>query len=269
MTLQSMGLCRAGALAGALAVSLLASCTSITTAPSDSRLSGHWILDPTASDDAAARIRQAVTDAVKKMRARRTAAAGAAGEGAGGGPGGGSGGGRGGGGGGRRGSGTPGSGPDQGAGPGQTPEPAPTTAPPADGSDEAPESIIDQYGNTRLLGPDLRSLTANLVRAVASAHELELQVDGDSVRVRPDGLPPRDYRLGEGFSRFDEYGTARMQPRWSGGAFVLRARYTNGSSITERYEVLRGQSTLTRTVDLVDPVIGKLQLHSQYRPAPP
>jgi hypothetical protein len=267
--LRSMSRCRAGALAGALAASLLASCTTITTAPSDSRLSGHWVLDPAASDDAAARVGQAVTDAVKKMRARRLGTAGEVGGGGAGGSGGAGGGGGTGGGGGRRGSGNPRSGPDQGAGPGQAPEPAQPTAPRGDGTDDAPESIIDQYGNTRLLGPDLRALSANLVHAVSGPREVELQVDGDSVRVRADGLPARDYRLGEGFSRFDEYGTARMQPGWSGDAFVLRARYTNGASVTERYEVLRGQSALTRTIDLVDPVVGKLQLHSLYRPAPP
>ncbi|HXN09778.1 MAG TPA: hypothetical protein VN859_00935 [Steroidobacteraceae bacterium] len=260
--------CRAGALASALAVSLLASCVTVTTAPSDSRLSGHWVLDPAASDDAGVRIAQALADARKKMRARRPGGpgdgAGSSGSDVGGGGGGG-------GGGGRHGPRGPGSGPDQGGGQGQAsaPEPAPGGAARTGGGDDAlPDSIIDQYGNTRLLGPDLRALATNLVHAVAGPRELELEIEDDTVRVRTDGLPAREYRLGEGFSRFDEYGTAHMLPSWSGDAFVLRARYANGASITERYEVLRGQSVLTRTVELVDPIIGKLQLHGLYRAAP-
>jgi hypothetical protein len=253
--IRTMSRWRARALASALAVSLLAACATITSAPADSRLSGHWVLDAAASDDVGARVAQALVEARKRMRARRPVGAVDSG---GGGPGGG----------GRRGSGGAGSGPDQGGGAGQAPEPAPGAAPRTDGTDDNPESIIDQYGNTRLLGPDFRALSANLVHAVSNPREIELDVNGDTVRVRTEGLPARDYRLGEGFSRFDEYGTAHMQPSWSADAFVLRARYTTGASITERYQVAKGQSTLTRTVDVVDPVIGKLQLHSLYRPAP-
>jgi hypothetical protein len=238
---------RTGALAGALAASLLSACVTVTTAPPDSRLSGHWLLDPAASDDAGVRITQALAEVRKKMRARRPGGPGddAASSG----------------GGGRHGRG----------GQGQEPAPEPTpggAAHPEGGDDALPDSIIDQYGNTRLLGPDLRALATNLVHAVANPRELGLAIDGDTVRVLTDGLPAREYHLGEGFSRFDEYGTARMLPSWSGEAFVLRARYANGASITERYEVLRGQNTLTRTVELVDPVIGNLQLHGLYRAAP-
>jgi hypothetical protein len=253
--------CRAGALAGALAVSLLASCTTITTAPPNSPLTGHWLLDPAASDDAGMRVAQAVAEYRKKMRSRRPSGAtdGGLGPGSGGG-----------GGGGRRGSGAPGSG--QGTGQGQAPEPEPDpaqgSAPRTDSTDDAPESIIDQYGNTRLLGPDFRAISVNLVHAVSSPRELDIDVDGDSVRVRAERLPAREYRLGEKFSRIDELGTAHMQPSWSDNGFVLRARYSEGVNITERFEVLQGQSTLTRTIKLVDPLLGKLQLHSTYRPAP-
>jgi hypothetical protein len=251
---------RAGVPVGMLAAVMLASCATVGTIPPDSHLSGHWLMDPAASDDASARVALAVAEFRKKMRARRPAGGP---EGSGTGPGGGgSGGGPGGGpGGGRRGSGAPTPEPD--------PDPAPGSAPRSEGADDAPESIIDQYGNTRQLGPDFRTLSASLVHAMSSPHELEIDVDGDAVRVVADRLPPRDYRLGEGFSRFDEYGTARMQPTWTDHAFVLRARYTNGASIIERYQVLPGQNTLTRTVNLIDPILGKLQLRSTYRPAPP
>ncbi len=273
--LTAIGPWRAGTLASVLAavlaMSLLPGCQTVATAPSDSRLSGHWLLDSAASDDAGVRIAQALAEARKKMRARRPGGPGdGAGSAGGGGGVGGSGGG--GGGGGRHRRGSPGSGPDQGGTQGQqepAPEPGGGSAAHTDGGDDAPpDSIIDQYGNTRQLGPDLRALATNLVHAVASPHALDLEVEGDTVRVRSDGLPAREYRLGEGFSRFDEYGTARMLPFWSGDAFLLRARYGNGASITERYEVLRGQSALTHTVELVDPVIGKLQLHALYRSAP-
>jgi hypothetical protein len=258
--------CRAGLLAGGLAAALLASCATVDTIPPDSHLGGHWVIDPSASDDAGARVALAIAEFRKKLRARRPGGATDGGNGpGGGGPGGGGpgGGGPGGGGpgGGRRGSGVPGPAPE--------PEPAPASAPRGDGTDDAPESIIDQYGNTRQLGPDFRTLSASLLHAISSPHELEIDVDGDALRVVADRLPARDYRLGEGFSRFDEYGTARMQPTWTDNAFVLRARYTNGASILERYQVLPGQNALTRTVNLIDPILGKLQLRSTYRRAPP
>jgi len=107
----------------------------------------------------------------------------------------------------------------------------------------------------------------NLVHELSSPRELAIDVDGEAVRVESDGLPPRDYRPGEGFSRFDAYGTAHMMPLWSHDAFVLRARYTSGASISEQYEVLQGQSTLTLTMALIDPIVGKLKLHSTYRAA--
>jgi hypothetical protein len=267
-TVNALNRYRAGVLAGTLAMSLLVSCATVSTVPSNSRLTGHWLFDPAASDDAGVRVAKALADAQKRMRARRVGAA----TDSGGGVSGGGGGRGGGGGGGRRGSGGPGTGPDQGAGQGQgqgqTPEPEPAPGSAAR-TDDTPESIIDQYGNTRLLGPDFRALSANLVHAVSSPHELEIDVDGDAVRVWADQLPARDYRLGEGFSRFDEFGTAHMMPTWSGNAFVLFARYSNGTRLTERYEVQPGQNTLTRTVELIDPIAGKLQLHSTYRPPPP
>jgi hypothetical protein len=244
--------CRAGVLAGGLAAALLASCATVGTIPPDSHLGGHWVLDPSASDDAGARVALAIAEFRKKLRARRPGGATEGGNGpGGGGPGAG-----------RRGSGVPGPAPE--------PEPAPASAPRGDGTDDAPESIIDQYGNTRQLGPDFRTLSTSLLHAISSPHELEIDADGDdALRVVADRLPARDYRLGEGFSRFDEYGTARMQPTWTDDAFVLRARYTNGASILERYQVLPGQNALTRTVSLTDPILGKLQLRSTYRRAPP
>jgi hypothetical protein len=257
--------CRPGVLAGTLALSLLVSCATTSTAPPDSRLTGHWLFDPAASDDARARITTALVDARKRMLARRIGAPAQGGYGGGYGGGGG-----GGGGGGRRGSGAPGPGSDQGSGQGQSPAPEPQSPQgSATTTDDTPESIIDQYGNLRQLGPDFRALYANLLDAVSSPHELEFDVDGDLVRVRTDRLPARDYRLGEPFSRIDELGTAHMKPDWSGKAFIMLARYTNGTRITVRYEVPPGQSALRRTVEVVDPVAGKLQIHSTYRPTPP
>jgi hypothetical protein len=242
--------CRAAALSGALAVGLLASCATTTTAPAHSSLTGQWLLDPAASDDTTARVAQAVAEYRKRMRSHRPGGYADSG------------------GGGRRNPGGPDSGSSQGPGAGPAPEPAQGASPRAEGADDAPDSIIDQYGNTRLLGPDLRALSANIVHAVASPRELEIVVNEESVLLRPGQTPAREYRLGEGFSRFDELGTARMKPVWTANAFELRARYSNGVSITERYAVPAGQSALIRTVWLIDPVLGRLQLHSTYRAAP-
>lgn len=215
-------------LTGLILASLLVGCATVTTAPADTRLPGHWQRDAARSDDATARVAHAIADARAKLRARRGAQEG---------------------------------GPARGAGPGAT---GVTGAPP----DEAPGSLIDEYGNTRLMGPDFAGLARELTQTLSAPDELTIGVDGESVRIVAGTLPARDYRLGEGFSRFDEYGTAVMKPAWSGNAFVLSARYTTGARRIERYEITPGEDTLTLRLQVVDPLVGKLELRSVYRRAP-
>jgi len=77
--------------------------------------------------------------------------------------------------------------------------------------------------------------------------------------------PPREYRLGERISRFDEYGTSVINATWSHGAFALRSSYTSHASHTERYEVDASTGVLTVTQQISDPTVGKIAIRSVYR----
>ena len=209
----------------------LSACAA-TRAPSDSAaLSGQWRLDPAASDNLDAKVTRAVDSAEHKLRARLGARGRAAG-GRGGGPGGAAGGGPGGKGG--------------------------------DSGGDTPITTADEFGNITGIAPDFRQLRERLLQTLQAPGMLVVNVQPDQVDIRHDGLPARDYQPGETLTRLDEYGTAALQARWSGGAFELRERYTNGARLTERYEVGR-DGTLSCTRSLTDPTVGKLLIKSVYR----
>lgn len=235
---------------GALMVMLLPllvlnSCAS-TPPPANSALSGHWQLDPKASDDEHALVTQAVNHAQQQMR-RRFRAAGGPGASAGGPGGPDSPGGPG------------GAGPDGPGGPGGSGGDAGQ-----DNQDQTFESAGDLLGNGLRVGPDFRGLRTRLLQALATPHRLFLQVQSDAVAIQFDSLPPRDYQTGEGITEFNEYGTARLEPHWSGQVFEVRQRYTSGARLVERYEVGPG-GALVYTRLLQDPTVGKLTVRGVYR----
>jgi hypothetical protein len=220
-----------------LLLGLVLSACATTEAPSDSALSGHWHLDSAASDNLNSMVTRAVDSAEQKLRARH-GLGGARGRGAG-----------------RRGDG--GSGGGSGGGPGGG-------AGPGGGDGDATITTADEFGNITAIGPDFRQLRERLLQTLQAPDMLVVNVQPDQVKIQHDGLPARDYQPGESLTRLDEYGTAVLQARWSGGAFELRERYTNGARLTERYEVGR-DGTLTCTRSLADPTVGKLLVKSVYR----
>jgi hypothetical protein len=205
----------------------LSACETTSTVPPDSHLGGDWRLDRAASDDPDATIAKAMNLAESKLR-RRLA--------------------------------NYGYGPDRSL-PGQGA--APDSAP--DAPDYSFDTPGDRYGGPGLVGPDFRGLRARLQQALIPPSALHLDIQDDVVAIGADKLPPRDYRLGERLSRFDEYGTAIITPNFAHEQFVLKSNYTSHAQRIETYLVDPASGVLTLTQQLTDPTVGRILLHSIYR----
>jgi hypothetical protein len=236
-----------------------AGCSTLrTTAPPSSHIEGAWQLDAAASDDAPARIQQYVEAQEQKMRAQLRNArnrgqrgddeesvpedGGADGADApddpgGNGPGG-----------------TPSGGGSGGRGRGGR----------GGGASESAGATRQQNGPNLLNSYAIKELRSQLQLSLTAARTLGIDRHGDTVSIAADGLPPRGYQPGEGFSRIDEIGTAQVASGWDGAAFVLRTHYSNRIERTERYELdpHTGKLIITRTIN--EPRSGKLALRSVY-----
>jgi hypothetical protein len=227
-------------IASLMAVLLLglgAACTTTSTAPVDAHLSGHWVLDKLASDDPDVKISAAISSADSKLR-RRLASAG-----------------------------YDQYGPDQtGNGGGRGRRDGGSGGNPSGGSSGGDAELNgDEFSATGFIGPDFHELRSRLRLVMTAPQSLVIDTQPDSVRLAPDNLPARDYSAGDEFVRMDEYGTARIDTKWSGATFILRARYANHATVTERYKADLPAGTLAVVRDVTDPVVGKLEVRSTYR----
>jgi hypothetical protein len=227
-----------------LLAAVLTACVSTGAPPDNPHLDGKWQLDIAASDSTDAKISAAITGAEGKLRQRLANAGfsqygnadgdtGAHGR-------------RGRGGGSSGGPGSGGSAPDA-SGPGGT------------------ELNGDEYTATGYIGPDFAGLRHQLRLVLTAPKQLTINVLPDSVRISSDSYPERDYSFDDQFTRMDEYGTARIDSRWRGDTFELRARYSNHATLIERYTGDVHAHTLSVSFELTDPVAGKLSVHSLYR----
>jgi hypothetical protein len=215
----ALGLTRVPALLSALLV--LTACASTSPPPTDPRLSGHWRLDPAASDNVSQRVAQYVAKAQAAYRRHLRSVYGDA---AGSGEGGGSGGGRGGG--------------DSGV-----------------GTEDLAMPLPPDFGGRRAL----------IQQTLSAPTDLTIETSGNDVRLALEGLPGHEYHVGETLSHFDEYGAATITARWRGTTFEIRASYTSGALLDERYQTDPATSALTCTRTLRDPQFGRIELHSLYR----
>jgi hypothetical protein len=219
-------------------VSLLTACISTDTAPENPHLDGQWHLDAPASDNPDAKISVALAGAESKLRQRLANAGyseyappggetqGRRRHGRGGGAGG---------------------------------------SPPDDSSSGGAELNGDEYTATGFIGPDFAGLRQELRLVLNAPKQLTIAVSSDSVRIGSDSAPVREYPVGDTFTRIDEYGSARIDSRWKASTFELRARYSNHATLIERYSGDAQAHTLSVTLDLSDPVVGKLSVHCVYR----
>jgi len=218
------------ALAAVCALLGVAGCETTATIPAGTQLAGSWQLDKTASDDAEAKVAQAMNTAQSRLR-KQLARAGYGPE--------------------------PGSQGSAGS--------APPGENPADVPDYSFDTPGDRFGGPGRVGPDFRGLRVRLRQALIPPARLRLEVEGDLVTIKADELPPRDYRLGEKETRFDEYGTAVITASWTHDEFTLHSAYTSHASRSDTYHVEPGSSALTLTQQFVDPTVGRIVVKSVYR----
>ena len=219
----------ASSLATAFILNFISGCTTTSAPPADVHLSGQWHLDKAASDDADAKIAAAVGQAESKLR-KRLAGAGY----------------------GQYGTDTPSGGGRHSRGSG------------GGSSSGGAELNGDEFSQTGFIAPDFGDLHRRLKQVLDAPHLLTIDVQPDFVRLTGDDVPAREYPSDDEFTRIDEYGTARIDTKWSGTTFELRARYSH-ASVTELYAADVHGSTLTVTRNLSDPVAGKISVHSVYR----
>jgi hypothetical protein len=221
----------APSLAGAFVLSIVSGCTTTSAPPANVHLSGQWHLDQAASDDPDAKVAAAVNQAESKLRKRLASA---------------------------------------GYGEYGTDAPAPGSggrrSRGSNGSGSSGGAALngDEFSQTGFIAPDFADLHRRLRQVLDAPQLLTIDVQPDFVRLTGDDVPAREYPADDEFTRIDEYGTARIDTKWSGTTFELRARYSH-ASVTELYAADVQGSTLTVTRKLSDPDAGKISVHSVYR----
>jgi len=114
--------------------------------------------------------------------------------------------------------------------------------------------------------PDkVRTRLGNELRPPAA---LTIAIEGEGVELTSDAEPLRRFLPGQDVSRIDSSGTAILDSGWDQRAFVVRARYTNNSTRSWRYEVEAGSGLLRVSFDANAPEFGRFSLQTRYRRAP-
>ncbi|HTP40062.1 MAG TPA: hypothetical protein VMI92_10865 [Steroidobacteraceae bacterium] len=108
-----------------------------------------------------------------------------------------------------------------------------------------------------------------LVQFLTPPQQLAIQQSDTDVLLKADNASPRDLEPGHTLTRFDESGTATIEAGWDGVSFVVRTRFTDGSSREERYtpDAKAGSLVVVRNLD--ENSLGKVQLTSRYTRAAP
>ena len=119
---------------------------------------------------------------------------------------------------------------------------------------------------TRLFGEDTAAEIIKLPRYAPSE-----DVIADTLRRvhddEGDAPPERRYNLQETVTRMDLSGTSTLRTSWTGTGLQVESRYTNRARSTQRYTLDRTGAVLTVSLELNEPVSGKLQVRSVYRRA--
>jgi hypothetical protein len=219
----------APSLAVAFVLTYLTACATTSSASGEALLSGQWHLDAAASDVPDGKIAAAISAAEAKLRKRLASA------------------------------GFDQYGPDSSASGGTGGHRG------RGGQTGGAELNGDEFSATGYIAPDFPELRRHLNEILSPPQVLTIDAESDFVRFTGDGAPARDYPADDTFTRMDEYGTARIDTKWSGDAFVLRSRYSSHATVIQRYEAEAHGKTLTVTRNVTDPVAGKISLRSIYR----
>ena len=98
---------------------------------------------------------------------------------------------------------------------------------------------------------------------------LLIAISAEALELTPDAEPVRRFLPGQDVSRIDSSGAAILDSGWDQGAFVVRARYTNRSSRSWRYEVEGASGLLRVSFEADAPEFGRFSLQTRYRRVPP
>jgi hypothetical protein len=132
------------------------------------------------------------------------------------------------------------------------------------GSGAGPGSEFDPL----MLPPDepekVRSRLAGGLRPPA---ELHIALNAEGVEITADAEPARQYLTGQSVSRIDTSGAATVDSGWDQNAFVVRAKYTNRSSRSWRYDIEPANGMLRLDFETDDPEFGNFKLLTRYRRA--
>jgi hypothetical protein len=128
----------------------------------------------------------------------------------------------------------------------------------------------DEYGQVPGLVQELPPETHDELRerfdeTYRPPSHLHIRSREGEVDLLGDTRPERRFSLSETVTRMDVSGTSTLSTNWSSNALVVLARYTNRLRSEQRYSVDKSGGALNVTLQLVDPIAGKLQLHSTYR----
>ena len=114
---------------------------------------------------------------------------------------------------------------------------------------------------------DPDQVRARLTLELRPPAKLRIALVGDTVEVTNDADPVRQFQPGQPVSRIDRSGAASLASGWDHRAFVVRARYTNHSARSWRYELEPASGLLRLGFEANDPEFGRLTLQTRYRRA--
>ncbi|MBS0387732.1 MAG: hypothetical protein JSR15_04555 [Proteobacteria bacterium] len=97
--------------------------------------------------------------------------------------------------------------------------------------------------------------------------KMHIALNVDTVEITADAEPARVFQPGQSVSRIDTSGAANVDSGWEQNAFVVRAKYTNRSSRSWRYEVEPSSGRLRLDFETDDPEFGSFKLTTRYRRA--
>jgi len=97
--------------------------------------------------------------------------------------------------------------------------------------------------------------------------KLHIALHADSVEITADAEPAREFLPGQEVSRIDTSGAASVNSGWDQNTFVVRAKYTNRSSRSWRYEFEPASGRLRLDFEAEDPEFGNFKLMTRYRRA--
>jgi hypothetical protein len=119
-----------------------------------------------------------------------------------------------------------------------------------------------------LLPPDEpEKVRSRLAGGLRPPEKLHIALTADGVEMSADDEPAREFLAGQTVSRIDTSGAASITSGWDQNTFLVRAKYTNRSSRSWRYDIEPSTGMLRLDFETDDPEFGSFKLQTRYRRA--